>query len=56
MSTGFRIIRSEARLAAGTLRLAVRDNNTIRDLFGNPLGGPRLGDGDNLGLAVYRII
>jgi hypothetical protein len=40
----------------GTLRLRVRDNNSIRDLVGNRLGGPRIGDGDRAGelIRVFR--
>jgi hypothetical protein len=30
----------------GTIKLKLKDRNTIRDQIGNPLGGPALGDGD----------
>ncbi len=45
-------VRVHVRFGSGTVRLDLVDDNSIRDVFGNRLGGNRLGDGNFAGQAV----
>jgi len=40
----------------GTLRLDLADNDSIRDLNANPLGGPGMGNGDFTSGEVYNVL
>ena len=54
-STSVYIVTVSPGSGSGQLRLQVQDNNTIRDLAGNLLGGPTTDDGDFTSDVAYDI-